>query len=224
MENCPHCGRALAGEICILHGFVGKKTDEEFGRVPIGGIIMYSGSATLLPSGWKLCDGTFGTPDLRDKFILGAGNSYAVGGTGGSNAAHSHSLSVSGTSGSGTSHSHTVTPADHASVDTQTQTLSHTHTYGSVTNDDGEAGNAFNPGTQTPTITRAAVAHTHSFSGTTGQASSTSHAHTINAYSHSQATSSSEASHTHTTGGTGTSGTASSMPAYYALAFIMRLT
>ena len=46
--------------------------------VPIGGIIMWSGSIASIPSGYKLCDGNDGTPDLRDRFIVGAGNSYAV--------------------------------------------------------------------------------------------------------------------------------------------------
>ena len=46
--------------------------------VPIGGIIMWSGTIANVPAGYKLCDGTSGTPDLRDKFIIGAGNNYAV--------------------------------------------------------------------------------------------------------------------------------------------------
>ena len=46
--------------------------------VPIGGIIMWSGSVATIPAGYTLCDGTNGAPDLRDKFIIGAGNSYAV--------------------------------------------------------------------------------------------------------------------------------------------------
>ncbi len=47
--------------------------------VPQGGIIMWSGSS--IPSGWALCDGSNGTPDLRGRFIIGAtrnsiGNDY----------------------------------------------------------------------------------------------------------------------------------------------------
>ena len=51
--------------------------------VPIGGIIMWSGSVGSVPSGYKLCDGNDGTPDLRDRFIVGAGNNYAVDSTAG---------------------------------------------------------------------------------------------------------------------------------------------
>ena len=45
---------------------------------------MWSGETTNIPSGWFLCDGQNGTPDLRNRFIVGAGNSYDVGDTGGS--------------------------------------------------------------------------------------------------------------------------------------------
>lgn len=39
---------------------------------PSGVIMMWSGSVASIPSGWVLCDGTNGTPDLRDRFIVGA--------------------------------------------------------------------------------------------------------------------------------------------------------
>lgn len=47
-------------------------------------IVMWSGAVNEIPSGWLLCNGQNGTPDLRDRFIVGAGNSYGVGATGGS--------------------------------------------------------------------------------------------------------------------------------------------
>jgi len=52
--------------------------------IPIGIIMMWSGSIATIPSGFHLCDGTNGTPDLRDSFIVGAGKSYNPGNTGGS--------------------------------------------------------------------------------------------------------------------------------------------
>ena len=52
--------------------------------IPSGGIIMWSGSVISIPTGFNLCDGTNGTPDLRNKFIVGAGSTYAVNATGGS--------------------------------------------------------------------------------------------------------------------------------------------
>lgn len=52
-------------------------------KIPRGIITMWSGAVDAVPSGWHLCDGTANTPDLRNRFIVGAGNSYAPGNTGG---------------------------------------------------------------------------------------------------------------------------------------------
>lgn len=57
--------------------------------IPVGAIIMWNGEN--IPDNWHLCDGTNGTPDLRDKFIVGSGASYAVGNTGGEN---THTLTL----------------------------------------------------------------------------------------------------------------------------------
>jgi microcystin-dependent protein len=54
------------------------------GAFPMGGIIIWSGLATAIPSGWALCDGNNGTPNLLDRFIVGAGSTYTVGSNGGS--------------------------------------------------------------------------------------------------------------------------------------------
>jgi hypothetical protein len=68
------------------------------GYVPSGGIIMWSGSIASIPSGWYLCDGLNSTPDLRDRFVVGAGSTYSVADTGGSANAivvsHTHTASV----------------------------------------------------------------------------------------------------------------------------------
>lgn len=50
---------------------------------PIGTIKPWDTSTYAIPDGWQLCDGTNGTPDLRDVFIVGAGSTYSVGDTGG---------------------------------------------------------------------------------------------------------------------------------------------
>jgi hypothetical protein len=52
--------------------------------IPSGLISLWSGSVASIPSGWLLCNGSSGTPDLRDRFIVGAGSTYAVAATGGS--------------------------------------------------------------------------------------------------------------------------------------------
>ena len=70
------------------------------GNVAVGTIALWSGSVSNIPAGWQLCDGTNGSPDLRDKFVIGAGNSYNVGVTGGSKDAivvqHDHDINDSG--------------------------------------------------------------------------------------------------------------------------------
>ena len=65
-----------------------------------GMIILWSGAQNAIPSGWVLCNGSNGSPDLRDRFVVGAGNNYSVGNTGGADSvtltvnqipSHSHS-------------------------------------------------------------------------------------------------------------------------------------
>lgn len=77
--------------------------DSKAGGIPSGVIVMWSGAANAIPTGWALCDGTNGTPDLRNRFIVGAGSSYSVGAMGGANTvtltvaqmpSHSHQNSV----------------------------------------------------------------------------------------------------------------------------------
>ena len=59
-------------------------------------IMIWSGSAASIPVGWALCNGGNGTPNLQDRFVVGAGSAYGVGVTGGSKDAvvveHSHGL------------------------------------------------------------------------------------------------------------------------------------
>ena len=45
-----------------------------FGTIPIGGIIMWSGVIATIPVGWALCDGNNGTPNLTERFVVGAGS------------------------------------------------------------------------------------------------------------------------------------------------------
>ena len=50
-----------------------------------GMIILWYGDTSNIPGGWVLCNGQNGTPDLRDRFVIGAGNNFNPGDTGGSN-------------------------------------------------------------------------------------------------------------------------------------------
>lgn len=52
-----------------------------------GIIVIWSGAIADIPAGWSLCDGFNGRPDLRDKFLIGAGGSYNPGDTAATNVA-----------------------------------------------------------------------------------------------------------------------------------------
>jgi hypothetical protein len=116
--------------------------------LPIGMVMLWSGSAAAIPAGWALCNGSGGTPDLRDRFVVGAGSSYAVGGTGGSaNAAlvsHSHTVSASGSTLGAGAHSHSVNDPGHSHTNTTgSQILSNgTANYLSGYNSDGTTSGA----------------------------------------------------------------------------------
>ena len=56
-----------------------ESVDTTSTALPAGIITLWSGSSASIPSGWTLCDGTASTPDLRDKFVVGATSTYAVG-------------------------------------------------------------------------------------------------------------------------------------------------
>ena len=127
------------------------------GAIPSGGIILWSGAADAIPSGFVLCDGNNSTPDLRNRFVVGAGSGYSVNATGGSADAtlvsHSHTInnhthSVSGNTGND-SHSHTIQSS--SSIGGGTRVTSQ--------NDTGN------------TATTSSDTHSHSFSATTGNPS-----------------------------------------------------
>ncbi len=62
-----------------VNGTVKALGFEGDGAVPKGVIVMWSGKVDQIPAGWVLCNGDNGTPDLRSRFIVGAG-SNEVGG------------------------------------------------------------------------------------------------------------------------------------------------
>jgi len=60
-----------------------------------GMICLWYGAVGNIPSGYVICDGNNSTPDLRDKFIVGAGSTYNVDATGGS-VNHTHTFTSDG--------------------------------------------------------------------------------------------------------------------------------
>lgn len=124
-----------------------------------GMILLWSGSIATIPSGWALCDGTNGTPNLRDRFVVGAGSTYAVDATGGSAdaivVAHTHT----GTTAAAGTHNHTISlsnqssqngtvsgggtvPASSSSTGTTSTEPNHTHTF--TTASTGSSGTGAN--------------------------------------------------------------------------------
>jgi microcystin-dependent protein len=84
-----------------LYGIIGVQPTVG-ATIPAGLISMWSGSIGSIPAGWYLCDGSNGTPNLADRFIIGAGSAYAVNGTGGVS-------SITLTTNNMPSHTHTAT-------------------------------------------------------------------------------------------------------------------
>ena len=159
---------------------------------------MWSGSTSSIPSGYVLCNGSNGTPDLRDRFIVGAGSSYSVGNTGGA-----------------------------SSVTLSTSNLpSHTHSFSATTSTKSLTGSfQFTDNNSTYMKIRARTASgiaSTSYSGSASHVNSSgvpSSANLPNAINL-------DASHNHTLSGTtGSSGSGTShenRPPYYALAYIMK--
>jgi len=87
-----------------LYGIIGVQPTTG-ATIPAGLISMWSGSIGSIPSGWYLCDGSNGTPNLTDRFIIGAGSTYAVNGTGGA-------TSVTLVTANMPAHTHTATVTD----------------------------------------------------------------------------------------------------------------
>ncbi|MBI4847050.1 MAG: hypothetical protein HY808_00530 [Nitrospirae bacterium] len=165
--------------------------------VPKGGIIMWSGSVADIPAGWALCDGANGTPNLRDRFVVGAGSGYAVGASGGYasiNLQHSHSIN-----------NHTHTTENH----TLTINEMPSHNHGGTTGDYPmvRLGQKASSGNNEPVASQSNN-HNHSIPLQGGDAP---HNH----------------GNTGTPGDRGTdsqlSGAQDIRPPYYALAFIMKL-
>jgi hypothetical protein len=161
--------------------------------IPSGLISLWSGSSASIPSGWYLCNGSNGTPDLRNRFVVGAGSTYSVNDTGGSAdaIAVSHTHTFSATTTSNGSHVHDLAGNNLTGGALGTRGWSTTLADGAesivLTGDGG-------PVARTASISNdiiySAGAHTHTVSGTTAS--------------------------------TGSSGTNANLPPYYALCYIMK--
>ncbi len=171
---------------------------------------MWYGSIANIPAGYFLCDGTNGTPDLRNKFVMGAGGTENPDDTGGSNSVTlatanlpSHSHSDGSLSGS------TNTTGNHSHSGSTNTTGNHSHGFNNFLSPDNQSGSRpawtnFDNGGNTGYSTDSAGNHSHSFStNTTGN-----HSHSV--------------SISGSTGSTGSGTAIDTTPEYYALAYIMK--
>lgn len=168
---------------------------------PVGMITLWSGSVGTIPTGWHLCDGTNGTPNLMDRFVLGAGNTYAPGATGGA-ATDAITTSADGTHfHGGATDPHSLTVAE---------LPSHTHPlYVQASGGAGDTESFANAAAIAGNIdgTKGYLSKNSGGAGTDlmqGAGSGVGHAHTIGL----------DGGHTHTA-------TVDTVPPYYALAYIM---
>ena len=217
---------------------------------PIGGIILWNGSTGNIPANFRLCDGQNGTPDLRDRFIVGAGGAYNPGNTGGSSqvtlteaqlATHSHGDGTYGTDvnthahGKGTlanetnNHSHGAGTFE-ASDNTHSHGITDPGHHHEIEYSNSDSGDEFieesgqGKSGQEPTLgnqTGISInSDTHDHD-VAGVSGSDSHSHTI---------SGSTADHSHSHDITGASGDAGSSqphenrPPFYALCYIMKVS
>jgi hypothetical protein len=197
---------------------------------PRGMIMMWNSTAAAIPTGFQLCDGTNGTPDLRGQFIIGAGGAYTNGVTGGQAnialsttnlPAHTHGFNA--TTGAAGGHSHTastsVTDSGHShTVSDPGHFHSRTFNRTSKSNNatpymltDPNVGENLNGTVSLPTtieVTGISIA-----SGTASVTAST----TINPASDHQHSVSG------TTNATGSGATFSVLPPFYALCYIQKM-
>ena len=180
-----------------------------------GMIILWSGNTGNIPTGFVLCDGNNSTPNLTDRFVVGAGSAYGVGATGGSSSVTlstanlpSHNHSFSGSS----SHSHTINQHTHSFSGSGSNTHSHGVPKGrggsqaSISHHVADTAVEQTQGTFATTNATISI----SVSGTTGGASD-------------RGTDSQSVSISGNTGNKGDGGSHENRPPYYALMFIMKL-
>jgi hypothetical protein len=176
--------------------------------MPLGCIVMWSGSLASIPSGWALCNGANGTPDLRGRFVRGAANGVDPGATGGSS---THTHAAHDDHGS-LSHAGAAVANEAAHTHGYTQVPNHVHVQnvGSAATG-GLSGATWDTSTNTPVASGYSTANpTGGVAAGTTQAGS-SHGHAMTQPS------------AHAAQGHSAHDQASSEPPYFALAFIMRI-
>ena len=170
--------------------------------IPVGGIIMWSGTIASIPSNWRLCNGGNGTPDLRNRFIIGASIDDATNGTGGSGGVTKAHTSIE----TGTNY---VTGGTKDAV-----VVSHNHS--GYTNGGTYDGQHYH---NTPDIVGSGTSQFFS-STPSGTAGGGAYGFVYGLYQ----VAATGSDHRHVISSDGGSGTNKNLPPYYAIAFIMRVS
>lgn len=174
--------------------------------VPIGSCIPFHKDVVDIPSNYRLCDGSNGTPDLRDRFVLCAGPNNAVDSFGGTTS-HSHAVTID----AGGAHTHTGSTGGTSL--TTNQLPSHFHGNGVVDAVDklfNHGGIAASP-TMGDSIDGNAASGTRE-GKTTAVGDGDPHSHTV--------TIDSGGSHAHT----GSTASVGHIPPFFAKIYIMRIS
>ena len=150
-------------------GTLTATTFEGDGVVPAGAILLWSGAANAVPTGYVLCNGSNSTPNLQNRFFVGAGDSYAVDATGGTNYTTIATTNLPSHTHSTGNHSHGVNDHSHSTPNHSHGVNSHTHS--------------------TPNHSHGVNSHSHS---------TPNHNHNMNSHSHSGNTSNT-GGHSHNT-------------------------
>jgi len=184
------------------------------GIVPVGGILIWSGSVGTIPTGWQICDGTNSTPDLRDRFIVGSGSTYTTDDTGGAATKDlTHSHASGGSTSSTGDHTHTLPGSG--------DLTGGGHAHGFPTNAGYLSGGWKGGRTGAGVSFSNYASHYHAIPGGLSTSSDGAHTHTISG------TPSNAGTHSHVindTAGDGLTASESILPPYYALAYIMRMS
>ena len=210
--------------------------------VPSGVILMWGGSADTIPRGWALCDGTNGTPDLLDRFVVASGRNYPQGSKGGAESATPDvstgtaktgislaDAAPGGTAGSsGTGIGIQGTTLDGNTLPNHNHSITTCADNGSSTNYPMGPGDTQRTQTNWTNATGNSWGHAHGVSdpGHAHTVGSSEHAHGVSDPGHAHAVATEAHNHALTDGGhshTVTAKAIGTVPPYYALCFIQKL-
>ena len=110
--------QSITDKETALNKAIEEKTTSSSVAFVRGMIMMWSGSVNTIPEGWALCDGKDGRPNLIDRFVVGGGNKYPIGGTPGGAESQSVTLKTSNLP----SHKHSGTTNYNAYINAQYNT------------------------------------------------------------------------------------------------------